>query len=433
MAAREKKLQKIQRTFTAKQNEFIESGADRVMYSGAVGAGKSFGICAKGFLMNISMPGNKGLLTRKAFSTLKSSTLETLLRGDPDTEPILPGDWIVDHNKSEHRIVHKTLVPGDYSEIWYEGLDSKGPEEYPTKIGSTQFGWIGVDELTEISRRDFEFLESRLRHPVPMRQIFGATNPSGPQHWAYQMFFKEKAGRVITATPYDNPHLDEDYINRLEERYTGMMRDRLLKGEWVAAEGLVYKNFDPHGMVVSSDHVRLQPKRFKKMVVGADSGYTNPRAAVVAGVDSHGYVYVIDEFYRTRTGISELIGWLREKGYSPNMIYHDPSEPEEIEELKRAGFRATGATNDVIPGITKLSGKLQKDSRGRNKLLIADGCKNLKQEFQSYRYPDDKGDERNRKEKPVKENDHLMDSLRYLVMGIETSGGGSGREPAYSF
>jgi phage terminase large subunit len=45
-------------------------------------------------------------------------------------------------------------------------------------------------------------------------------------------------------------------------------------------------------------------------------------------------------------------------------------------------------------------------------------CTNLIREFSSYRWNETK-EGRNDKEEPVKENDHAMDALRYMVMELD--------------
>jgi phage terminase large subunit len=50
-----------------------------------------------------------------------------------------------------------------------------------------------------------------------------------------------------------------------------------------------------------------------------------------------------------------------------------------------------------------------------NKLHIHKSCINLISELETYSYPDKK-DDHNEQEKPIKENDHALDALRYVIM-----------------
>lgn len=402
--------------FTEPQLRFMKCFKDRALLSGAVGAGKSLAICTKGFWLNVRFPGNRGALVRKEGASIRESTLKTLLHGNEKTPPVIPPDWVVSHNKNEKRIVHKTRDPNRTSEIVYTGVDKGANDKYPTKLGSTEFGWIGVDEVIEIDKQDWDWLETRLRHPVPINQIFGATNPASPEHWLYKMFHEgnNETTELIRSTPYDNPFLTEGYINRLEERYSsGIMRDRMLQGKWVAAEGRVYPEFSRESHVVTSNDYR--ERQFKRYVAGADSGWKNPRAVLVAGITGSGDIYVLDEFYEQRTGIEAVAEWAERRGWKKKLgrCHHDPSEPEEIEKLTKLGIQTEKGINDIVPGISKVSEFIQEGGRD---LYISSNCENLIAEFLSYQYPDD-----DEEEQPIKEDDHLMDALRYMIMGTNTS------------
>ena len=394
--------------FFGPQKEFMRSKAERLLFSGAVGAGKTYVLCCKGFYLNVMYPGNKGALIRKTGSSLRSSTLQTLLKGNNKVNPVIPEDWIIKHNKNEKKIVHKTKKPGKYSTIIYTGVEKGAKDEYPKKLGSTEFGWIGVDEAIELDKGDWDWLETRLRHPVPINQIFGATNPASPEHWLYDKFMKgdTEETEVYHATPYENPFLKDGYVERLERQYSsGMMRKRMLKGEWVAAEGLVYPDFSRQKHVTAEAGNR----DYKQYIVGADSGWKNPRAALIGGVTGSGDIHIIDEYKKSRTHIGDLGNWLKRKPMNFYKLYHDPSEPGEIEKLnKEYNIHAVKGNNEIVPGIGSVTSYFQEEPPN---IKIHPDCTKLINEIISYRYPKNKEDS----EKPVEENDHLMDSLRYMV------------------
>ena len=79
-----------------------------------------------------------------------------------------------------------------------------------------------------------------------------------------------------------------------------------------------------------------------------------------------------------------------------------------VEELRRRGWRVRKADNQVLSGI-RLTARLLKEGR----LVICKGCDDAVREFSLYRW-EDGGSER-----PVKEQDHAMDDLRYFVMYCE--------------
>lgn len=412
-----------------KQKGFVESTAKELLYSGAVGAGKSRAICEKGFFLNLKYPGNRGLIVRKEFTTLPASTLKTLL------EEVIPPHMVVRHDRQQHFIVHKT---GSFdkdgkdilSEIWYFGLDKKASQDYNTKILSTQWGWIAVDEITEISEADYDVLKTRLRYKIPYlsdednnlihRQIFGATNPDGPMHWLYKKFFEEtKPSReVMLATAYENARLPTAYLKQLEETLTGLTRDRLLLGKWVQAEGIIYKTFDPLKHVID-DETKLEEGGFLRLIdykyflVGGDSNFPLPRAHVIMGVytvDGVKHVHVLDEFYKRDAHTEEAIAWMKTWRLKVRLNqfrgFHDPSDSQGISKMNGAGLSIAKANNEIIPGISSVDNYFS-----NNRIRIHKKCIGLIKELQGYKW---KKDSEGETPDPDCSN-HACDALRYAL------------------
>ena len=185
-------------TINPSQYGFLYSSANRLLFSGAFGAGKTMALTAKGLKLSIDYPGNFGLICRKVRATLPQTTLKTFL------DRVCPYEMIADFNKSEGLI---KLVNG--SQILFGGLDD------PLKLGSLELGWCGIDEAIETVEDDWKMLEGRLRLPGVPHQLFAATNPGPPSHYLYRLFFIEKRGEVYQSSSFDNPELPEDYLQRL--------------------------------------------------------------------------------------------------------------------------------------------------------------------------------------------------------------------------
>jgi len=376
-----------------------------------VGAGKSLLGCMKGFMLNLKYPGNKGLICRKESTSLKASTMVTLF------EQVIPPEMIVNYDKQKGVLEHKTSIESVNSFIVFSGLDKKADQSYPTKIGSTEYGWIFVDEGVELSEGDWDFLNTRLRYKIKdfsdednsliPRQMFTATNPDSPNHWMFKFFFtnKNNSREVILTSSYDNPYLPKDYLQELENNLVGIRRQRLLEGKWVQAEGVIYDSLDLNVHVVTQDVINKQI--FVEYIAGADSNYPLPRACVLIGVTKSKEYFVVDEFYREKSEIEELRDWLEEKAklLKQNiLVFHDPSDAQSIAELSHSSYLfCEKANNAVIPGISTVAGLLN-----NKRLFINAKCSYLIGELQGYVWR--KGAEG---EVPLKENDHLCDGLRY--------------------
>jgi hypothetical protein len=89
----------------------------------------------------------------------------------------------------------------------------------------------------------------------------------------------------------------------------------------------------------------------------------------------------------------------------------DPSGAREMLELQSAGLKLRKGDNEERPGIQAVRARLEE---GALKVL-AGACPNLLAEAGLYRYdPDSPG-----REAPIKEYDHTLDALRYLVSRID--------------
>ncbi len=168
-----------------------------------------------------------------------------------------------------------------------------------------------------------------------------------------------------------------------------------------ALEGLVYADFK--NCLVSS----LEPPAGKK-VGGIDFGLRNPLAAVWGVLDREDVLWITGEHYVREKPLNYHARFL------PRDVtwYADPEGAREICELRCAGFTILKGDNAKKPGISAVQARLEDGS-----LKVLKGrCPNLIAESELYHYdPEDK----RKSEDPVKEYDHALDALRYLVSKVD--------------
>lgn len=84
----------------------------------------------------------------------------------------------------------------------------------------------------------------------------------------------------------------------------------------------------------------------------------------------------------------------------------DPSAASFIALLRQSKeFTPISANNDVLNGIRNVS-----TCMSQGKFKVHDRCENFKKEAQSYVWDSTAPDDR-----PIKDNDHLMDAMRYFI------------------
>lgn len=224
------------------------------------------------------------------------------------------------------------------------------------------------------------------------------------------------------ATSYDNPHNDPVELEKLKGKKTEDSFAQEYMADFRKLEGLVLKEFDRHRHIVSDAWIqKLAPVTISKRA-GMDFGWTNPTAIVSVTKDTDAVYTVTSEWYESGKTMDEIADIA--KSLPVETFYPDPAEPDRIEEMRRRGLRINAVSKDVKAGIGTLNGLFK-----QNRLYIHHSCKALIAELETYRYKEQRPDQ-NAPEEPVKENDHAIDALRYILHMWETSeiGGGNIKE-----
>ena len=395
------------------QMKFLKSQKREVLLSGAFGSGKSRSIALK-CAMRASIQGAREGLCRKTFVALKRSTLKTLLEPDGLLPPILPkGSY--EYKKIDGEI----LIHGGGS-IMLFGLEDA------SRIGSMNLSGIAIDECVELKEQDWTMLRGRIRLSLPNlpNQLYGACNPSTPQHFLAQRFGLA-GGHVcapnceaIITTSRDNWFLPEDYVKDLETM-TGVARKRYVEGLWVGSEGLVFDRWDESKYVCDS-----LPESFDRIWVGCAEGYNHPSVQLLCGLKDDIF-YVMDEWCERHKLEQQVVEhaeyWKREYPEIECFVV-DPSAAKLRAAMRHAGLDVTPADNAVFSGIQSVSARMSNDPSGKPRLQVHRQCSNLLREFSSYEWASRQ--DGTLKEQPVKLNDDCVDSLRYAITytdGLKTA------------
>jgi len=118
------------------------------------------------------------------------------------------------------------------------------------KLRSFEFSAFAIEELTEniTDEAYFEILMrvGRLPH-IRENWILCATNPDGPEHWAYKHFVesKDQNVHVYYSRTEDNPFLPKHYIENLRANLDAKRVQRMIYGKWVSInQDIVYHTYD---------------------------------------------------------------------------------------------------------------------------------------------------------------------------------------------
>jgi len=349
--------------------------------------GKNFGICGK------------------TISSTERNIILPLLNM-PDITDYYSLQYIRGENK---RIIIRS---GSHTNTFFI-FGGKDESSYTLVQGITLSGVL-FDEVALMPKSFVDQAVARTLSEPEARYWFNC-NPESAEHWFYKEWIcntRQKKALHLHFTMQDNPILSPEQIADAERLYTGVFYNRYIKGLWCVAEGLIYPMFDK--AVHVTHHPELQPGG--DYYISCDYGTLNPTSAGLWYLQLDGHAIRLREYYydgrKTKTprtdeehyaALEQLAGDVADK---VRAVIVDPSAASFIECIRRHGlFRVWQADNSVLNGIRDTSSLLQMQY-----LHICDNCTDIIREFSLYRW-----DESATEDRPIKENDHAMDDMRYFV------------------
>ena len=174
-------------------------------------------------------------------------------------------------------------------------LEGGGDSRSQEKIRGLTLAGAYCDEITLLDREFFTMLLSRLSEPGA--RLIGTTNPDSPRHWLMEDYLNRENELDLLRIPFrleDNPALDPGYVEELKREYTGVFYRRYILGEWVAAQGAVYRQFadSPDRWMVDLSAPEARKKLAREtdfITVGVDFGGSRSRTAFVATAIHRGF------------------------------------------------------------------------------------------------------------------------------------------------
>ncbi|HEV2101811.1 MAG TPA: hypothetical protein VGR58_03440 [Candidatus Acidoferrum sp.] len=273
----------------AQQERFHKSRAKYRLFGGAAGPGKSKALLAEAIGQALEVAGSDTLLLRRTFPELESSLL-TYFRRD------VPRDAYRDYNEAKHVVT------------WHNGSTTRfgycRNENDVYQYQGAEFLFIGIDELTHFTLKQWQFLTSRNRCPIAKYTrgeregrdvkpcMAGATNPGNIGHaWVKALWVDRvapagferpelyEAGdyEFVRARIEDNPI----YANDVNYKKTlAALPDRLrrafLEGDWSVLDGQYFDLFERGRHTARVESLRLE--EWAPRWISIDWGFRHPSA-----------------------------------------------------------------------------------------------------------------------------------------------------------
>ena len=284
------------------------------------------------------------------------------------------------------------------------------------KIRGNSYGmWIA----TEINLHHENTIQEAFNRQLAAknRKIFWDLNPSSPGEFIYTKYidkFESQLGEKYNYQHFtirDNATISPERLEEIEAQYDpkSLWYRRDILGERCAAEGLIYPMFTAKNI---ADAIPENGECY----ISIDYGTLNPFSAGLWCWDGKTATRIREYYYSGRetqenktdeeyyAELERLAGDLPVKS-----IIIDPSAASMIEVIRRhRRFPVRKAVNDVVPGIATVARYLRDGT-----IKIHRSCENTIREFGLYRW-----DEKFTEDRPIKENDHAMDDIRYFTMTV---------------
>ena len=305
------------------------------------------------------------------------------------------------------------------SRIMFRGIKtSSGNQTAKLKSiqGITTFVCDEAEEWT--SEDEFDKIMLSIRKKGIQNRIIIIMNPCDSNHFIYKKYIEkthklvEIDGVQVQISTHPNVfHIHTTYFDNLENLSPEFLKEvedmkvsnpekyaHVVIGRWAdVAEGAVFKKW---GIV------KEFPQECKKVGIGQDFGFTNdPSAAVRCGIIDN-RLYVDELFYETDMLSSAIANRL--KPFSMK-VFADSQDPRLIQEIKNRGVNIYPV--DKFPGSIKAGIDKIKDME----FFVTERSYNLITELRKYVWDKDK--DGNYINEPVDEYNHLMDAIRYYVLG----------------
>lgn len=306
----------------------------------------------------------------------------------------------------------------------YGGMKDEEQREQIRSIGihgGLDICWM--EEATAFVEDDFNEIRARMRgRATGWPQIILTTNPDTPNHWIKQRLIDGKLANVYYSSALNNPANPESYLESLDQ-LTGVLRLRLRDGLWVQAEGAVYDEWDSTLHVVP--HFKPDPAWMR--IRSIDFGFTAPFVCQWWAIDEYRNMWLYRELCGAKRIVKDWAKDIKELSFGENiMITVCDWDAEDRATLTDCGIPNIQADKRVLPGINAVKGKLRKGRNNKPSLFVMEGalvkedralrqkylptC--LAEEMPGYVWND-------KKEEPVKANDHGCDAMRYAVMQVD--------------
>lgn len=290
------------------------------------------------------------------------------------------------------RSVNLLTVEGCGNKNYFYVFGGKDESSYMLIQGITLSG-VFFDEVALMPR---SFVDQAITRTLSVEnaKLWFNCNPDNQFHWFYTDWIKksdEKNALHLHFLMSDNPALSPAQLESAEKQFTGVFHDRYIKGLWVSAEGVIYKQFadEPESFIIDT-----APDDIMYCNIGFDFGGNGSAHAGICTGFTKGLknVVVVEEYYRkeviTPTQLySDIIDFILrcQNKYNVYDVYFDSAETTLIKGVKAEIAKSKIPVNVHNARKSEILGRIRFTNQimAQNRFSVMRNCTHFTEALQS--------------------------------------------------
>ena len=289
----------------------------------------------------------------------------------------------------------------------YQGMGGRG-------LRAISLAWLDEEHPQDI----FEELMLRCADTPYGGRLLLTMTPLKGLTWVHDLFIEQniEGFDYVQISGLDNPFVSSVKIRQSTKHLSEATQQSRLYGQFTLQTGLIYNEFNRSLHCIEPFEIPEHWPRYR----GIDFGTKNPFSCIWVAHDMDtDTLHVYREYFQTQKTTLEcgnMVFALSKKDPPVAWTSADPESRDGRLTLARyceVPTKPAPKHLGVVEGINHVKNYLTVDAEGKPHLFIHKNCKQLIKEMSGYRWMADQKNDR-----PVKQNDHGLDALRYICMTL---------------
>jgi phage terminase large subunit-like protein len=289
----------------------------------------------------------------------------------------------------------------------YQGMGGRG-------LRAISLAWLDEEHPEDI----FEELMLRCADTPYGGRLLLTMTPLKGMTWVHSKFIEDDLDGFdyVAISGLDNPYVSSVKLRRATRHLSDASQQSRLFGAFTVQTGLVYSEFRRDIHIIDDKDIPDHWPRYR----GIDFGTRNPFACIwVAHDEDTETLHVYREYYQTEKTTQECGHMVYAMSKKDPRVAWTSADPESRDgRLTLARYcdiptKPAPKHLGVIEGIQHVKKWLTVDVEGYPAMVFHRSCRKIIREIRAYRWAPDQ-----KKDRPVKRDDHGLDALRYICMTL---------------